>query len=91
MEALKSLVTLAKAGNLTSGKVVSLQNWCSPVLTIQNRHPILESRAKGLELTCGGGWLPGRIPRALRASSFVFPSGTLSICTLQYQEYSGAS
>lgn len=26
MEALKSLVTLAKAGNLTSGKVVSLQN-----------------------------------------------------------------
>lgn len=55
MEALKSLVTLAKVGNLASEKVVSLQNWCSPVLTIQIRHPILESRAKGFELTCGGG------------------------------------
>lgn len=55
MEALKSLVILAKVGNLTSGKVVSLQNWCSPVLTIQNRHFTLESRAKAFELTCGGG------------------------------------
>lgn len=55
MEALKSLVTLAKVGNVTSGKMVSLQNQCSPVLTIQNRHLILESRAKGFELTCGEG------------------------------------
>lgn len=49
MEALKSLVTLAKVGNLASEKAVS------PVLTIQIRHPILESRAKCFELTCGGG------------------------------------